>query len=102
MVDLYKALGGGWNEELPEEALTKEQLRKQEKMVKKHLSDSIQARPGLTKEETLRETYREYLGRQATENTEKYIQQDLNPEKKKADRKERRKNRKFEPAKENE
>ena len=102
LVDLYKALGGGWNEELPEEALTKEQLRKQEKMVKKHLPDSIQARPGLTKEETLRETYREFLGKQATENTEKYIQQDLNPEqKKKADRKERRENRKFDPEKEN-
>ena len=36
-----------------------------------------------------------------TENTEEYIQQDLNPERKKnAGRKERRKNRKFDPAKE--
>ena len=98
LVDLYKALGGGWNEELPEEALTKEQLRKQEKAVKKHINDSIELHPGLSKEETLRETYREFLGKQATTNTEKYIRQDLNPEQKKSkNRKERKQEKVFDP-----
>ncbi len=77
LVRLYKALGGGWNEELPAGALTRSQERRQEKMVKEHLSDSTVARPGLTPEETLRENYRLYLGKQVTERTEKLIRRDL-------------------------
>ncbi len=77
LVQLYKALGGGWNEELPAAALTKAQERRQEKVVKEHLSDSTAARPGLTPEETLREDYRLYLGKQATARTEKLIRRDL-------------------------
>lgn len=79
LVNLYKALGGGWNEEFPKEALTREQQRKQEKMVGKQISDSVQARPGLSPEETLRTVYREFLGKQVTEKTEKLIHGDLNP-----------------------
>ena len=77
LVRLYKALGGGWSEELPAGALTRSQERRQEKMVKEHLSDSTVARPGLTPEETLRENYRLYLGHQVTERTEKLIRRDL-------------------------
>lgn len=77
LVQLYKALGGGWNEELPAGALTRAQERRQEKIVKEHLSDSTAARPGLTPAETLREDYRLYLGKQATERTEKLIRRDL-------------------------
>lgn len=77
LVQLYKALGGGWNEELPAGALTKAQERRQEKVVREHLSDSTAARPGLTPEETLREDYRLYLGKQATGRTEKLIRRDL-------------------------
>lgn len=89
LVQLYKALGGGWNEELPAGALTRAQERKQEKMVKERLSDSTVARPGLTPEETLREDYRLYLGKQVTERTEQLIWRDLNgkmPKKKRARR----------------
>ncbi|MDE6439415.1 MAG: TolC family protein, partial [Bacteroidales bacterium] len=71
LVRLYKALGGGWSEELPAGALTRSQERRQEKVVKERLSDSTAARPGLTPEETLRENYRLYLGHQVTERTEK-------------------------------
>lgn len=77
LVQLYKALGGGWSEELPAGALTKAQERRQEKMVRERLSDSTAARPGLTPEETLREDYRLYLGKQVTERTEKLIRRDL-------------------------
>lgn len=78
LVDLYKALGGGWNEELPPGALTKIQERKQEKAVRKQMNDStIQNRPGLSKEETLRTLYREYLGEQVTERNEQLIRQDF-------------------------
>ncbi len=77
LVRLYKALGGGWSEELPAGALTRSQERRQEKVVKERLSDSTAARPGLTPEETLRENYRLYLGHQVTERTEKLIRRDL-------------------------
>lgn len=82
LIDLYKALGGGWNEELPEKALTQTQKRKQEKAVKKGMQDSIELLPGLNKEETLKIRYREFLGNQVTESTEILINEDLNPEKK--------------------
>lgn len=89
LVRLYKALGGGWSEELPAGALTRSQERRQEKMVKERLSDSTAARPGLTPEETLRENYRLYLGKQVTERTEKLIRRDLEgtPAKKQRNRK---------------
>ena len=91
LVQLYKALGGGWNEELPAGALTRAQERKQEKMVKERLSDSTVARPGLTPEETLREDYRLYLGKQVTERTEQLIWRDLNGKMPKKKRVRRRK-----------
>lgn len=80
LIDLYKALGGGWNEEFPENALTDAQKRKQEKAVRKGIADSVVTRPGLTVEETIKTNYREFLGVQATESTEKLILKDLDPE----------------------
>lgn len=90
LIDLYKALGGGWNEELPEKALTQAQKRKQDKAVKRGMQDSIRLRPGLDKEETLKVMYREFLGGQVTESTENLIHQDLQPaDESKTDRKNR-------------
>lgn len=80
LVDLYKALGGGWNTEIPESALTKSQLRKQEKSVRKRMNDSIQVHPGLSPQESLRSGYRESLGKDATQKTERLIRQDLESE----------------------
>ena len=79
LVNLYKALGGGWNTELPENALTKGQLRKQEQIVKQQMHDSLQTLPGLTPQETLQTHYREFLGKDATEKTERLIRQDFSP-----------------------
>lgn len=64
LVNLYKSLGGGWNTEIPESALTKSQLRKQERNVKSH-------------PESQPSTYREALGKDATQKTERLIRQDL-------------------------
>lgn len=80
LVNLYKALGGGWNTEIPEDALTKQQLRKQERSVRHRLNDSVADRPGLDPQESFRSVYRESLGKDATEKTERLIRQDFEPE----------------------
>lgn len=90
LVNLYKALGGGWNTEIPEDALTKQQVRRQEKSVKQQLNDSVMIRPGLDPKESLRSVYRESLGKDATDKTERLIREDFEP---KTSGKARKKNR---------
>ena len=72
------AFGGGWSEEFPQEALTKKELRKQERLVEEKLSDStFNAREGLSREETARREYRRAVGEDITRRNGKKIKEDL-------------------------
>lgn len=78
LINLYMAFGGGWSEEFPQEALTKKELRKQERLVEEKLSDStFNAREGLSREETARREYRRAVGEDITRRNGKKIKEDL-------------------------
>ena len=80
LINLYMAFGGGWSEEFPQEALSKKQLKKQEKLVEEKLSDStFNAQEGLSREETARREYRRAVGEDITRRNGKKIKADLEP-----------------------
>lgn len=78
LINLYMAFGGGWSEEFPQEALSRKQLKRQEKMVEERLSDStFNAQEGLSREETARREYRRAVGEDITRRNGKKIKDDL-------------------------